>query len=513
MYCEKCGKELQHGEKCQCERTKKTEYTKKSLLQAVKKMIKILLWIMIVFTLLSGLGVQSGIGNVRDSVLEIMSYYVNILLIFVIPLLVIMNFMGIRNRLPLFRKKKFIVNIVAFFLLSILLLVIDAVALTIIDGMYSVEYQAEYEKRQEELVKETEDNTLQNIDEKKTDIKEQAASEEKTENQVEETELNQEEILSFAGDGNLAINTELENPEELSVYSMDYLAQYIEDNKIDFPKERYKSKIKKALDDDSEMIAVEVSGDEKVRYSATVGSSDFYYVGKLKNNVPDGWGKIVRVVTAYESEYEGHLIANIDTIGWGWSEDELVPLLVYVGEFEDGYYSGYGWKYADHFESKERYVREIGYDYARYSDDIMENILMNCNPIEYMGEFKKSLYDGEGILISYGAREIPYYMTDEEQMDLLGVVADKEIEFYVGEFIKNTLRGEAKHYLLGKLLYEGEYRDWNYDGTGTLYYLGTTKKKYEGEWKNDKYHGKGTLYNEDGSVKYKGKWTMGDYAN
>lgn len=300
----------------------------------------------------------------------------------------------------------------------------------------------------------------------------------------------------------------------VSVYSMEYLNQYIEINEIEFPKERYKSKLEKALYDDSEMIAVEVSGSEKIRYSATVKNGEFYYVGELKNNVPAGWGKIIRIVTAYEVEYDGHISANINPIAQGWtSGDDLVPLLVYVGEFEDGYYSGYGWKYVDPFENKSYYEREIGEDYAKSSDNIMENILANCNPIEYMGEFDKSMYAGDGILISYGAREIPYYMTDQEQIELLGVVADKEIEFYVGEFRKNKLRGKAKHYLLGKLHYDGEYYDWNYDGTGTLYYLGTNQKKYVGEWENDKYHGKGTLYNEDGSVKYKGKWENGDYAN
>lgn len=509
MFCEKCGKKLQDGETCQC-----NQIGKKSPLQTIKKIIKILLWIMIGIILISGLGVKSGMGNAKDSVLEIVSYYINALFVFIIPMLVLMNFMGIRNRLPLFKKKKFLLSVIAFFILSVVLSTIDVIALTVIEDMYSVEYQTEYEKQQELLTEE--DDTIPNNDGEETDSEQQIVSEE--EHEVQKQDSYQDDATIPDNNAVLELegveDSEIENLNELPVYSMDYLAQYIDNNNLKFPKERYKSKIEKALNDNTEMIAVEVSGSEKVRYSATVGSSEFYYVGKLKNNVPDGWGKIIRVATAYESEYEGRVIANIDTTAWGWSdEDELVPLLVYVGEFEDGYYSGYGWKYADHFESEERYVREIGYDYARTSNDIMENILMNCNPIEYMGEFKKSMYDGDGILISYGAREVPYYMTDEEQAELFGVVADREIEFYVGEFKKNALKGEAKHYLLGKLLYEGEYDDWSYDGTGTLYYLGTTQKKYVGEWKNDEYHGKGTLYNEDGTIKYKGKWTMGDYAN
>ena len=89
----------------------------------------------------------------------------------------------------------------------------------------------------------------------------------------------------------------------------------------------------------------------------------------------------------------------------------------------------------------------------------------------------------------------------------------REIELFIGEFKKGLLHGESKHYLLGKLLYDGEYKNGLYHGEGAIYYIGTTQKKYDGEWVKDEYHGKGTLYNEDGSVEYKGKWTMGDYAN
>lgn len=201
--------------------------------------------------------------------------------------------------------------------------------------------------------------------------------------------------------------------DDISVYSLDYVAEYIEKHNIEIPKERYKNKINKALKDDSQMIAVEVSGGEKVRYSATNYEGDLFYVGKMKDNVPNGWGKIIRVVQVSEMEYYGYPLISIDIIAWGWSdEDKLVPVLVYAGEFKKG-----------------------------------------------------------------------------------------------------ELRGEAKHYLVGNLRYEGGYHDWSYDGEGTLYYIGSTQKLYEGEWSMGDYHGKGTLYNEDGSVKYRGKWSRGDYAN
>lgn len=520
MYCEKCGKELTDGEECLCcSQEQNLNQSKKGdskAVEIIKKIIKGILWLMVIVLIISGFGAKSGMGTSMDGILEIVDYYVVLIFLVLIPLLVVLNFKGVRGKLPLFKKRKLSLSILAFCIMSIILSVACTIISTGINGLHTEEYEIQYEEYQEFLKAEEQKKV-----EEETALEEHADVKEFTQNDQElgesythEETTYSEEYGDLEFDDTSELDSTLENGSyELPVYSMEYLNGYIENNNIDIPKERYKSKMKKVFNDNSEMIAVEASGGEKVRYSATVENSEFYYVGKLKNNRPDGWGKIIRVVIASESEYYGRLIADINTIGWGWDEEELVPLLVYVGEFNDGYYSGYGWKYADYFDDNELYVRKIGYDYARTSDNVMENILLNCNPVEYMGEFQKGLYDGDGILISYGAREVAPYMTDEEQIDSFGVIVDREIEFYIGEFRKGLLRGSGKHYILGKLLYEGEYYDWQYDGKGTLYYGGTTQIKYEGNWQKGKYHGKGTLYNEDGSVKYKGKWKMGDYDN
>ena len=126
----------------------KAEKGKQSLFITIKKIIKVLLWIMIGIVLVSGLGVKSGMGNAKDGILELALYYITALLILIIPTLVLMNFMGIRNRLPLFKKKKFLVSVIAFLMLSIFLSAIDVVAITIIENMFSIEYQIENEKMQ-----------------------------------------------------------------------------------------------------------------------------------------------------------------------------------------------------------------------------------------------------------------------------------------------------------------------------------------------------------------------------
>ena len=521
MFCEKCGKELKEGQVCQiCVSKKMEEGTIKNSSRGVgviKKVLNAFCWLLIGILLLTGISANSGMGTSKDGIIEIISYYLIIVCNIIIPLGVLMNFNGVRNKLPLFKKHKFFVSIFAFFCMITILGMVSVFAITLMDEMHTAEYRSEYEEQQVLLKAEAEKKAEQEkVTEVSDDEMENSTNDYKEVDAVEyEEEIYQEEFHAQKEYAEHEANeSESIIKDDVSVYSLDYVAEYIEKHNIEIPKERYKNKINKALTDNSEMIAVEADGGSKVRYSATNYEGEFYYVGKMKNNVPNGWGKIIRVVQVSEMEYYGYPLISIDSIAWGWSdEDMLVPVLVYVGEFEDGYYSGYGWKYADHFEVNDIYKSKISYEYVETTDDLMENILMNCNPVEYMGEFKKGLFDGDGIWITYGAREIPFEMTDEQQIETWGTIIDKEIEFYIGEFKKGELRGEAKHYLLGNLRYEGGYHDWSYDGEGTLYYIGTTQKMYDGEWSMGEYHGKGTLYNEDGSIKYKGKWVRGDYAN
>ena len=329
------------------------------------------------------------------------------------------------------------------------------------------------------------------------------------------TTLESEETNTSVG------NNSVVNMNDLPIYSMDYLNAYLEVNNIDIPSVRKKSQMEKALTNDSEMISLKSSErlwGEGIEYVATSEQTELQYVGEMKDNKPHGWGRIMLLVSA--TEYEDEQGTKIEFNEYYDAEDysDIYVVLLYVGEFKDGSYDGYGWEYITPFTNSDDlansiYYRNLGYDYVRVGDDIAQNILNTCNPVGYMGEFEKGEYHGDGIMIQYPIREIPIDMTTEEQERLFGARLDREIVIYISEYANGQRDGECKEYMFGKLLYSGTIENGYYNKKGTLYYGGSDQKKYEGEWRTGKYHGKGTLYNEDGSISYSGEWDMGDYAN
>jgi antitoxin component YwqK of YwqJK toxin-antitoxin module len=85
--------------------------------------------------------------------------------------------------------------------------------------------------------------------------------------------------------------------------------------------------------------------------------------------------------------------------------------------------------------------------------------------------------------------------------------------FYSGNYKKGKKKGKFKVYEWGFLSYEGDMKGDVQSGRGKIYYPLSDQIQYEGELAGGEYDGEGTLYNEDGSIQYKGKWDMGDYAS
>ena len=307
--------------------------------------------------------------------------------------------------------------------------------------------------------------------------------------------------------------------DEMPVYSVDYLNAYVEANNIDIPKARKKNVIEKALKNNSEAVSVkqETTLFSSVdRYVVTREATELMYIGETKDNKPDGVGRIIKLISAREYTEDGTVRAEFEDYTYGGEEFEVIGVLVYVGEFKDGRYDGYGWEHLtpdSEWASSLYRCRDIGEDYVSVGSSLQENVMATCNPICYMGEFKKGQYHGDGINISYAARELPAGMSEKDIIDKFGYRVDRELGFYVGEFKKGERTGQAKEYLRGRLYYSGNERNAEYHGEGTLYYVGTNQIKYKGHWANGEYDGKGTLYDEDGSVIYDGKWNMGDYAH
>lgn len=172
-------------------------------------------------------------------------------------------------------------------------------------------------------------------------------------------------------------------------------------------------------------------------------SGRYRYFGEMDDNYPDGMGLLL--------------------LGSDSELSDLESSIVYIGEFKNGYFSGFGMSFGRYY---------VG------SDAVMGLV--------YEGEFSKGLKDGNG----------NYYNGEN---------------VYCGSFKSADMDGSGKLYSDGFLFYNGEWNKGKREGEGTAYYPKSGQIKYEGDWKNDEYHGSGTLYDINGDIIYEGKWANGEY--
>ena len=206
---------------------------------------------------------------------------------------------------------------------------------------------------------------------------------------------------------------------------------------------------------------------ERKGYKETLNGGEYLYYGKLKDGRPNGMGVIMEM---------------------SWGGETLTP--IYLGEFKEGNYSGYG----------------IEYDVDEY----------NAMPFQYVsfeGHYNKGKKDGDGV--SYA----PVFDVELKEWDKAYSIADEMKEYglvhthyvlYKGKYKDDKENGKGvMYYSDGTVMYEGNFKNNNFSGKGKLYFR-NGNLQYEGEFKNGVYNGKGKLYNEDGSVNYKGKFKDGD---
>lgn len=239
----------------------------------------------------------------------------------------------------------------------------------------------------------------------------------------------------------------------------------------------------------------EVSSKEKTAKD----TGTYYYVGKIKNNRPEG---------------EGALFIY---------SDNGINLL-YAGEFKNGKYEGKGIGFRNN---------GFGYDIlviGKYVKNEKEGkgVLYNDGDIDGVYSTYISIFDeySDGKLNEYSKdkqQEIMERVLKKNSACRLGVMLEiyphtntkvainvpvvKSVVIYSGKF-KNNLYEKGKLYdSHGVLKYEGSFKNGKYHGNGTLYYDSGENIRYAGEFKNGKYHGNGVLYNEDGSIRKKGKFS------
>lgn len=135
----------------------------------------------------------------------------------------------------------------------------------------------------------------------------------------------------------------------------------------------------------------------------------------------------------------------------------------------------------------------------------------NDNEI-YIGEFKKGIRSGIGLLVKKGKFKYEGEFIDGKPSGN-GIIYDGFI--YTGE---NKIRGDMKNgkfngfgevVFSGNHSYTGEMRDNMFDGFGVYHY--DDKDLYLGEFQRNKRHGNGIFYS-GGKVEYDGKWINDEKA-
>lgn len=231
-------------------------------------------------------------------------------------------------------------------------------------------------------------------------------------------------------------------------------------------------------------------------YYATVSTTQYYYIGGLKENKPHGLGAIVGF-----SEGEGTY------------ELQGEMMFYYVGEFKNGMKHGFGvefnadecditWAFQNLCESGA--IEEKHYEY-------LCNYLFNH--VAYEGYWKENEYDGKGNLFEFPEYEGQYYFYAEFKDPLENYIFGHAYpDVTKGEWKSGKLSGTISIYENNCILFAGEVKNGKENGRGIIYYS-NGQIKYEGEFKEGKIHGFGSYYDEDGNLIYSGEWDNGNYAH
>lgn len=277
------------------------------------------------------------------------------------------------------------------------------------------------------------------------------------------------------------------------VWSEEYLSYFLNNthmNIVEFSKEEEKlNRYRKSLKPEQYYIEASSAllGNGTI-YKQVFRESNLLYMGEMKNEKPNGYGEIYKILNA-----------GSDT------EPILFTQRVYTGMFKKGQYSGFGKEYVSFNDENE--MIEFGYrNIIREAENPQKYVEQYFNELQYMGYFSKGVYEGKGLLFGYP--EIYRMLMAKQGIKSIQQMGkfDHILAISSGDFKAGLENGNVTQYLNGDLLYEGSMKKGYYDGKGSIYYWGTPQIKYKGEFEADECNGKGTLYDIDGKEICSGIW-------
>lgn len=198
------------------------------------------------------------------------------------------------------------------------------------------------------------------------------------------------------------------------------------------------------------------------------------YLGEFKNNLYNGYGeKWEFVETIHKSEVAESYQC------------------VYKGNFKNGFPHGHGCEYR--YDAEYDFEKEKGLSPYLY----------------YEGEFVEGKYCGYGTL--YSITMVYEGMFFEGEMNGYGRkwfldTGNSNVYKMEATYINGVLDGAGKkYYPNGKLYFDGIYKDGKAI-SGSMYFINGSLQ-YEGKWNGNDYNGKGKLYWKEGNLRYDGSWT------
>lgn len=370
------------------------------------------------------------------------------------------------------------------------ILLICTIALMII-GIFagSEPEQVKAEKQTVNIESEKKENLLKNRELKEKKLKEQKSKEKKKPKKKKSKEKKESKKVNSKNKQ----KKEVEKFEDSLVYAKLGLAwKYAEEKKIKTPNFKERNKVCRFIKEDSgEKIAknfvylkpfykVHLTREDTVKYERTLEETKLLYYGSLNDDSePDGLGVIFEMYDDF---------------------NDLDPELFvrYLGYFKNGMYDGYGVEL--NITSMDDVPMKIS------TEAIEKNMAWFNGMVAYEGYFKKGEYSGTGVQYISNLYAVLIEEGTEEAIDPKNL----EYSYDIGDYKKGTWNGKIKSYISGKLFYEGDTKNGEFDGKGKLYDTVTGKLRYKGEFVKSEYDGKGTLYDENGNIIHKGKFKAGD---
>ena len=160
--------------------------------------------------------------------------------------------------------------------------------------------------------------------------------------------------------------------------------------------------------------------------------------------------------------------------------------------------------------NEENYLNKFNYIidmYNKFNDKRINNESeIDENGDKYVGEFKKGLRNGKGVLY-YNEKDvykrIKYVGEFRNGMrEGKGILYWKDGSRYEGDFKKDEKDGKGFLYYISGNKYEGEFKNGIRNGKGIFYFI--NGDKYEGEYKNDQKNGNGIFYFNNSGNRYEG---------